>query len=188
MDPSSSQQPFTSPSLEQDFIPQQSQLSLLESSDEESPLFARNLNPNPRQRVNSDAPALDVEVVEAAAEFARELTPIERPIDRRNDAAGALALLSQQPQQESRRVSVGATPAVPPAVAAPAMAPAASAVPAALAPARANPLEDSTVDDIELVSEAIYVVTKNKPELTRIKTINGTPIQDIGPRRLSNQR
>ena len=139
-------------------------------------MFARNLNPRRQQRVNSDAPASAIE--EAAVEFARELTPIDPPIDRRNDAAGALALLSQQPQQESRRVSVGATPAVPPA---------ASAL-AAPAPARANPLEDSTVDDIELVSEAIYVVTKNKPELTRIKTINGTPIQDIGPRRLSNQR
>ena len=170
MDPSSSQQQsFTSPSLEQDFIPQQSQNSLLESSDEESPLFARNLNPNPRQRVNSDAPALDVEVVEAAAEFARELTPIERPIDRRNDAAGALALLSQQAQ--SCRVSVsGATPVVP-------------AVTAASAPESAQSkfgnLVGASVEDIELVADNMYVIQKGKPDKTRIKSISGVAMQDV---------
>ena len=185
MDPSSSQQSFTSPSLEQDFIPQQSQLSLLESSDdEESPLFARNLNP--RQRVNSDAPALAIEAaVEAAAiEYARELTPIDR-----NDAAGALALLSQQRQQESRRVSVGvATPAVPPAALAPPVAaPAASApAPPAMAPAasatqdnRFGCLTGATVEDIELVADPIYHVTKGKTDMTRIKSIKGNAIQDV---------
>ena len=78
-------------------------------------MFAQNLNPC--QHVNSDKakPALAVEAVEAAAEYACELTPI----DRWNDAPGALTMLLQQVQ--ACHVSVRTTPAVAAAAVVPAV-------------------------------------------------------------------
>lgn len=43
-----------------------------------------------------------------------------------------------------------------------------------------GPLDGATMDDVELVSEAIYPIVKNSRQMTRIKAIKGVAIESVG--------